>query len=236
MKNSELRIIGGKFKTRKIEINTKNVELRPTLDRVRETVFNWLAPFILEANCLDLFAGTGIFSFEALSRGAKHVTTLEIEPLTYKNIIANKKKLQLDDQQLQIFNQDVLFFLNNCTKLEKMKIPAASSRVSSLHSLNLAPQSGGEFNLNRLNSTNNFQHTNFNLVFLDPPYSKPDLLLLTLNKLVNNNLLAKNSKVYFECYKDHCILEQINFPKQLKLNKSSKAGKVNFYLLDYLPN
>ena len=54
-----------------------NVQLRPTPDRVRETLFNWLAPHIRGTNCLDLFAGSGALGFEALSRGAKVVTFVE---------------------------------------------------------------------------------------------------------------------------------------------------------------
>jgi 16S rRNA (guanine966-N2)-methyltransferase len=74
MQLSTLRIIGGKWRSRKISfIPIKG--LRPTTDVTRETLFNWLAPIIANANCLDLFAGSGALSFEALSRGAKHVVT-----------------------------------------------------------------------------------------------------------------------------------------------------------------
>jgi 16S rRNA (guanine966-N2)-methyltransferase len=52
-------------------------DLRPTPDRVRETLFNWLAPIIAEAHCLDLFAGTGALGFEAMSRGAASVTMVD---------------------------------------------------------------------------------------------------------------------------------------------------------------
>lgn len=54
-----------------------NPDLRPTPDRIRETLFNWLQPVIAGANCLDLFAGSGVLGFEALSRGAAHVTLVE---------------------------------------------------------------------------------------------------------------------------------------------------------------
>lgn len=75
-KNQELRIIAGTHRSRRIKfIPTQN--LRPTPDRLRETLFNWLAPYIENAVCLDLFAGSGILSFEAISRGAKEVYTIE---------------------------------------------------------------------------------------------------------------------------------------------------------------
>lgn len=71
-----LRIIGGTWRGRKIAVNTAD-GLRPTPDRIRETLFNWLAPRIEGACCLDLFAGTGALGLEALSRGAGHVTFVE---------------------------------------------------------------------------------------------------------------------------------------------------------------
>lgn len=108
-----LRIIAGKFRGRKIFFSDQNIKLRPTLDRVRETVFNWLAPYIVNASCLDLFAGTGIFGFEALSRGAKSVVALEYDHFTYQQILANKIKLQLTDQKFKIINQDTIKFLSN---------------------------------------------------------------------------------------------------------------------------
>ncbi len=74
----ELRIIGGAWRGRKIRF--PGVEgLRPTPDRVRETLFNWLAPFISGSRCLDLFAGSGALGIEALSRGAASATFIERE-------------------------------------------------------------------------------------------------------------------------------------------------------------
>jgi 16S rRNA (guanine966-N2)-methyltransferase len=72
---SDLRIIAGRFKGRRIRFSADGV--RPTGDRVRETVFNWLAGQIAGARCLDLFAGTGALGIEALSRGADSVFFVE---------------------------------------------------------------------------------------------------------------------------------------------------------------
>lgn len=68
-KKSQLRIIGGQWRGRKLAF-TPAEGLRPTTDRVRETLFNWLAPSMHDAHCLDLFAGSGALGLEALSRGA----------------------------------------------------------------------------------------------------------------------------------------------------------------------
>jgi 16S rRNA (guanine966-N2)-methyltransferase len=75
-KNNKIRLIAGSFRGRKIEV-IPGPGLRPTTDRVRETLFNWLQPYIVGARCLDLFAGTGALSFESLSRGAADVWLLD---------------------------------------------------------------------------------------------------------------------------------------------------------------
>lgn len=71
-----LRIIGGRWRGRRVAVNSAE-GLRPTPNRIRETLFNWLAPRIDGARCLDMFAGTGALGLEALSRGAAHVTFVE---------------------------------------------------------------------------------------------------------------------------------------------------------------
>lgn len=71
-----IRIIGGRWRGRRIEV-LEEPDLRPTPDRVRETLFNWLAPQLPAARCLDLYAGTGALGLEALSRGAAECWFLE---------------------------------------------------------------------------------------------------------------------------------------------------------------
>jgi 16S rRNA (guanine966-N2)-methyltransferase len=71
-----LRIIGGMWRGRKLRF-PPSPEIRPTPDRVRETLFNWIAAHLPGARCLDLFAGSGALGLESLSRGAAHVTFVE---------------------------------------------------------------------------------------------------------------------------------------------------------------
>jgi 16S rRNA (guanine966-N2)-methyltransferase len=71
-----VRIIAGEWRGRRIEI-PDGTAVRPTPDRVRETVFNWLRDAVVGARCLDLYAGTGVLGFEALSRGAADVWLVE---------------------------------------------------------------------------------------------------------------------------------------------------------------
>lgn len=75
-KSGQIRIIGGAWRGRKLRFSTY-AGLRPTPDRVRETLFSWLQPVILNARCLDLFSGSGALGFEASSRGAAQVVMVE---------------------------------------------------------------------------------------------------------------------------------------------------------------
>lgn len=74
-----MRIIGGRWRGRKLRVGTA-AGLRPTPDRVRETLFNWLHPVLDGSRCLDLFSGSGALGFEALSRGAESVVMVENNP------------------------------------------------------------------------------------------------------------------------------------------------------------
>lgn len=77
--SGRLRIVGGTWRGRRLEVPP--IEgLRPTPDRVRETLFNWLQPVIAGARCLDLFAGTGALGLEALSRGATEAVLVDASP------------------------------------------------------------------------------------------------------------------------------------------------------------
>jgi 16S rRNA (guanine966-N2)-methyltransferase len=80
-----LRIIGGAWRGRRLRF-PPSPEIRPTPDRVRETLFNWLALRVPGARCLDLFAGSGALGLEALSRGAAHVTFVERDPAAAREI------------------------------------------------------------------------------------------------------------------------------------------------------
>ncbi len=77
-KSGFVRIISGQWRGRKLPV--RDVEgLRPTTDRVKETIFNWLAPHVRGTRCLDLFAGSGGLGLEALSRYAEQVTLIEMD-------------------------------------------------------------------------------------------------------------------------------------------------------------
>lgn len=94
-----VRIIGGQWRGRKLTV-PEVLHLRPTPDRVRETLFNWLAPVIHGAYCLDMFAGSGALGFEALSRGAGFVVMVDQSSLVVKNLQALQQVLKTDNVEI----------------------------------------------------------------------------------------------------------------------------------------
>ncbi|OOF54543.1 16S rRNA (guanine(966)-N(2))-methyltransferase RsmD [Rodentibacter genomosp. 2] len=106
----EVRIIAGVWRGRKLPV--LNAEgLRPTGDRVKETLFNWLMPYIHNAKCLDGFAGSGSLGIEALSRQAEKVTFLEKDKTVAHQLKKNLQTLKCTEEQAQVLNQSCLDFL-----------------------------------------------------------------------------------------------------------------------------
>lgn len=83
--NSRIRIIGGRWRGRKLQVIDAE-GLRPTPDRIRETLFNWLAPVCPGARVLDCFAGSGVLGLEAMSRGARQLVALEQDQQALANL------------------------------------------------------------------------------------------------------------------------------------------------------
>lgn len=95
----QLRIIGGQWRGRKLSFPDAE-GLRPTPDRVRETVFNWLAATVPGARCLDLFAGSGALGLEALSRGARWADLCELNPSAASQLQSNLQLLNCHDARV----------------------------------------------------------------------------------------------------------------------------------------
>ena len=111
-KQGQLRIIGGQWRGRKL-LFTATQGLRPTSDRMRETLFNWLAAATAGARCLDLFAGSGALGLEALSRGARHCSFVDAAATSIDNIRQHLDSL--DCRQAQTFKKDALRWLQQAT-------------------------------------------------------------------------------------------------------------------------
>lgn len=107
---SQLRIIAGKWRGRKLEFPELS-DLRPTPDRVRETLFNWLQADVPGSLCLDLFAGSGALGFEAASRGASRVIMVDDDRTATSALAANAVKLKADN--VEIVTADALGWLNS---------------------------------------------------------------------------------------------------------------------------
>ncbi|NNG81449.1 16S rRNA (guanine(966)-N(2))-methyltransferase RsmD [Acinetobacter sp. ANC 5378] len=175
MKN-QLRIIGGEWKRRQLAF--ASIEgLRPTPDRVRETLFNWLMWDIQNSNVLDLCAGSGALSFEALSRGASQVVMIE----------PNRTQAEFLTDNLQL--------LKVTSQHAKLKVATAQQVLPTLKE-------------------------QFDLVFLDPPYSLD--LWEELAQLADP-FIKDEAFIYVEADRD---LNQLKLPSSWQQIKQTKAGTV----------
>lgn len=104
-RSQQLRIIGGQWRGRRIQFPA-NPAIRPTSDRIRETLFNWLAPIIHQAICLDLFSGSGALGFEALSRGADFVRFVEKDRQIARYLKETLQEWQVDPVKVEVMQGD----------------------------------------------------------------------------------------------------------------------------------
>jgi 16S rRNA (guanine(966)-N(2))-methyltransferase RsmD len=110
LKRHEVRIIGGQWKRTKLAVADK-LGLRPTGDRVRETLFNWLGQDLTGWRCVDAFAGTGALGFEAASRGAVQVRLIERDAALVTQLCRVKEQLEADS--VQVTRGDGVTFLQH---------------------------------------------------------------------------------------------------------------------------
>lgn len=115
-KTDSIRIIGGKWRSRKIAVLNQE-GLRPTTDRLRETLFNWLAPYVDETLVgLDLFAGSGALGFEFLSRGAAQIVFVEKEAAAIS--LLKQTALHLQTDRAQIIHQSAFDYLKSAPQIK----------------------------------------------------------------------------------------------------------------------
>lgn len=110
---SRVRIVGGQWRSRLIEV-PKLSGLRPTPDRVRETLFNWLGQDLHGMRCLDLFAGTGVLGFEAASRGAAEVVLVERDARAVASLRTTAQSLQAT--QVEVLRADAVEFARSTSR------------------------------------------------------------------------------------------------------------------------
>jgi len=137
---NSLRIIAGQWRSRRLSF--PDVEgLRPTPDRIRETLFNWLQDSIVRADCLDLFAGSGACGMEALSRGARHVSFVDSSAVATRAVRSNLELLKAQDYQ--VYCESALDWLRRMTPADGQQEAAPAGQNRRL----------------------------FDVVFLDPPFA-----------------------------------------------------------------
>ncbi|TNG00993.1 MAG: 16S rRNA (guanine(966)-N(2))-methyltransferase RsmD [Gammaproteobacteria bacterium] len=181
-RSQQLRIIGGQHRGRILSFLSIN-GLRPTPDRVRETLFNWLQPVIEGACCLDLFSGSGALGLEAASRGAATVVMVESSTRAAEQIRKHVNMLGLED--VHVIRHKAREYLKQCD-------------------------------------------LSFDVVFLDPPYRKGQLLPIC-NLLEENHLLRMNARVYLESEQ---AITQSDIPENWHLIRAKQAGQVFYHLAE----
>ncbi|GLR72367.1 16S rRNA (guanine(966)-N(2))-methyltransferase RsmD [Agaribacter marinus] len=176
-----VRIIAGKHRGRKLLVRDAE-GLRPTTDRMKETLFNWLIGEVVGTKVLDLYAGSGSLGFESLSRGAAEVTFFELDKNNYHLIQENAKQLDAE-QEVKIHHGDSFELLKK-------------------------------------------QNTQFELVFVDPPFNK-NLLKSSLNALIEENSLTDGAKIYIE----HEANLRLDLPNCFEIDKQKKTKSLHTALL-----
>ena len=171
---NQIKIMGGRWKGRKLNFADR-ADLRPTLSRTKETLFNWLRPNIMGAKCIDLFAGSGSLGFEALSQGASEVTIIESDRKTFELLEENSNKLNAG---AELHHGDAIDFLNRTNE-------------------------------------------SYDIAFLDPPYSTPDLIDSAIQPIAQKNLIT--NFLYIEMMDSERLLT-IAEKNHLILTKSSRNG------------
>jgi len=109
----EIRIIAGEYRGRKIKVASRP-GLRPTPNRVRETLFNWLGQWLEGLSCLDLFAGTGALGFEAASRGAARVVMVENDRAAFSALEAARERIGA--RAVEVVQGDALRYLGQSSE------------------------------------------------------------------------------------------------------------------------
>lgn len=128
-----IRVISGQYKGRKLPVMDAQ-GLRPTTDRTKETLFNWLMADIRQSRCLDLFAGSGSLGIESLSRNANHVTFVELNKQAAAQISQNLATLKVDISQFDVLQQDAL------TALQRIEGPFDIVFLDPPFNKNMLPQ------------------------------------------------------------------------------------------------
>jgi 16S rRNA (guanine966-N2)-methyltransferase len=181
-------------------------EIRPTPDRVRETLFNWLGPRMPGARCLDLFAGSGALGLESLSRGAAHVTFVERDEAAARELRARLYEWGASGAEVE--HGDALRFLAD---VAGTRDPRGAGGVGSAGAIGSTAGARGTFDI----------------VFLDPPFDS-DFLTSAAERLETGSWLAPGALIYVECAARAGLPP---LPSTWTTTKAKQAGEVGYHLL-----
>ena len=183
-----VRVTGGEMRSRRLHFPAMP-GLRPTPDRVRETLFNWLGQNLNGWRVLDLFAGSGILGIESLSRGAQWVGLIEQSARVAAEIRNSLKSMSVSDERARVWSQDALGWLRQAPT-------------------QLVP---GE---------------RIDLVFLDPPFARLDLLSEAVERLQQADWLADDAYMYIEQSAQETTIQPVGWVRL----REGRAGESAFAL------
>lgn len=199
-----MRIIGGEFKGRKLA-SLKGIQIRPTADRVKESIFNILSFHPRQANVLDLFAGTGAMGLEAISRGARGAIFIDFSINALDMVKKNIKSLRMENQ-----TKAIKWDISKNLKCIRGMVPFPPSVPS-----DLKKEDKGSHR--------------FNLVFIDPPYNRM-LVQTALHHLYASGSLRKDAMVVVEHSQSEPIPDD---PLVYKVEDQRKYGETWVSFLKY---
>jgi 16S rRNA (guanine966-N2)-methyltransferase len=211
-----MRIIAGKYRGRRLK-SPPSLQTRPTSDRLRETLFNILAPRIEGVRFLDLCAGTGAVGIEALSRGAAHVTLVDQSRKMCALIETNLDALKVDEDEIEIVNSEALVFLQN--RVKKQAKPSLTAPTPAGLPV-WGPRVGL---LPRL-------HQLFDIIFFDPPYAADYEAVLDYLGEQAARLLAEDGMMIVEHDKKKELAEKVGTLRRYRLLKQGDS-QLSFYNL-----
>jgi 16S rRNA (guanine966-N2)-methyltransferase len=174
-----MRIIAGKYRARNLK-SPPSLQVRPTSDRLRETLFNVIAPRIEDSRFLDLCAGSGAVGIEALSRGARHVTFVDRSRKMCALVEANLDLCKISEDETHVVQAEAAEFLRHARRR-----PSAGSRQISPQPENRMIDSG----------TGGDQ---WDIVFFDPPYDTDYLQVLDIFGKQSPSLLTESGLLIVE--------------------------------------
>ena len=215
----QVRIIGGQFRRQLVPFIDAD-GLRPSPDRLRETLFNWIQFELHDAHVLDLCAGSGVLGFEALSRGASWVDFIELQPNQVSLISQTAERLKLPSDSFRVSLGNALELIPTLPRLKP---------ISNLHSSdnNLDSNTDSSSDKGEANSpTDKFY---YHIVYVDPPYDL-DLWVPMLDLLIENQLVNSQTLFYIEDKRELTqTLEQLSY--NYNVLKQTKMGQVFASLL-----